>query len=184
MADPSPDAVVEGQEPAADEGQKPADAGDVQQPDAQEAREQKTYTEAYVRQLRSEAAQNRKKLTEVEERLQELTDAEKTEIEKLRERAAALEQEVQDERTQRLRREIVAETGLPPSAYSILTGNTREEIEHRAEELAKLLQDEGRLPTAGFDGGARRTPPEDLAPEQAHNQFLLKALGKEPTRRS
>ena len=62
-------------------------------------------------------------------------------------------------------------------AATFLTGSSREELELRAEELAKLLADKGRPVSAGFDGGARQPVPETRTPEEAHNDLLLKSLG-------
>src|SRR5262245_20759892 len=122
MADPSPtDAEPEGQTPPPDEGQKPADGGEAT-PEAQEG-QGKSYSEAYVRQLRREAAEQRKRLAELEEPAQEREDAEKTEQQRLVDRLAKLEKRAVDAEAKLLRLEVAREHGLDMTAASFLTGN-------------------------------------------------------------
>src|SRR5262245_36751800 len=174
MADATPAGdVVEGQEPEDVEGQEPGGEGE---PDAQEG-QGRTYTEAYVKQLRREAAGLRTKLVDAEERLQEREDADKSELERATERATAAEQRAADAETRLVRFEVAAEHGLDLDAAKFLTGSTREEIELRAEELGKLL-DTAKPTPGGFDGGARKPAPAKGTPEEEHNRLLLEALGR------
>jgi len=179
MADPSPETAPEGQEPAAPEGQEPA-AGAEQQPEGQEPEGGRTYSESYVKQLRRENAGLRNRGTELEESLQEFRDRDKTEMERLTEKAGTSERRAVDAETRLLRYEIAAERGLDLSAAKFLTGSTREEIELRAEELGELLADKGRPGGASYDGGARQPVPETKTPEEAHNDLLLRSLGHRP----
>jgi hypothetical protein len=179
MADPSPtDDVDAGQEPEGVEGQEPD--GEKKPDDGQEP-QGKVYSESYVRALRREASGYRSRVGELEEKLQEHEDRDKSEQEKLAEKAAATEARAIEAESKLLRYEVARDAGLDMAAAAFLTGTTREEIEHRAEELAKLLQDRAK-PSAGFDGGARQPVPEKGPPEQEHNEFLLRALGKSPGR--
>lgn len=180
MADPSPDEPPEGQEPEDREGQEP-DGADEPDADEQHGR---SYSESYVRQLRREAAGLRKSLGEVEERLQAREDADKTDQEKLAERAEAAEARAKEAELRLMRFEVAAERGLDPAAVQFLTGSTKEELELRAEELAKLLQDKGKPTAGGFDGGARKPAPEKGTPEEEHNRLLLEALGRTRPRAS
>jgi hypothetical protein len=182
MADPSPaDADAEGQAPDADEGQAPDGNDDGSDAEKDAGKEPRSYPEVYVRQLRREAASHRNRTAELEEKLQEFTDRDKTEQERLAERAAAAEKRASDAETRVLRYEVAAERGLDAAAASFLTGSTREELELRAEELEKLLGDRPKPAAAGFDGGARRPAPEKGPPEKEHNDFLLRALGRQPS---
>lgn len=176
MAETPPADTPEGQEPEEREGQEPA--GDAEA--AAQEEQGRTYPESYVRQLRREAAGLRTRLGEVEERLQEREDSDKTEQERLAERATAAEARASDAELKLLRFEVAAERGLDPAAVQFLTGASREELELRAEELAKLLQDKGKPTAGGFDGGARRPAPEKGTPEQEHDRLLLEALGRKP----
>jgi hypothetical protein len=186
MPDASPaDAELEGQEPELDEGQEPEL---VDEPDDTKSKG-RTYDEAYVRQLRRENATVRTRATEAEAKLAEREDADKTEVERLTDRAAAAERAVEDAEQRAadaelklLRFEVAAEAGLDPAAVQFLTGSSREELEHRADELAKLLTEKGKPTAGGFDGGARGTAPDKGTPEQEHNRLLLEALGRSPRR--
>src|SRR5215468_10917951 len=160
MADPSPtDAEPEGQEPQAGEGQEPngEPAAEGQEPSG------RNYSEAYVKQLRREASGHRTRVSELEAQLQEHTDRDKSELEKLTERLTAAERRAEDSGLALLRYQVAAEHGLDLKAAGFLGGTTREEIELRAEELTQLLTETaGQRPTgtAGFDGGARATVPD------------------------
>ena len=164
-----------GKSPDAGEGKSP----DGEQQPAAEEPQGRTYSEAYVKQLRNEAAKHRNRIEELEESIQERADADKTELEKLNDRAASAEKKAEDASTRLLRYEVASEHGLDMSAAAFLTGATREEIELRAEELGKLLQDKAKPTTAGFDGGARTTAQEKKSPEEEHNDFLLRTLGRQ-----
>lgn len=175
MAEPSPAATPPGQEPESVEGQEPNPEA------AQEGQEGqgRSYTEAYVKQLRREASGYRTRLSEAEERLQELEDADKSEQERLTERFTAAERRAVEAETKLLRYEVAAERGLDLKAAAFLGGSTREEIELRAEELEQLLDATGQTQTpAGFDGGARQPAPEQKDPETAHNELILRSLGR------
>jgi hypothetical protein len=181
MADATPPGTVEGQEPPAGEGQEPSGDG---KPDEGQEPQGKTYSEAYVRQLRREAAGLRSKLSEAEDKLTEHADADKSEAERLNTRATSAEQRAAEAELKLLRYEVAAEAGLDPAAVQFLSGATREELELRAEELKKLLGDKGRPDRQGFDGGARPPAPGPKGkPEEEHNALLLQALGRgRPTR--
>jgi len=176
----TPADVVTGQVPVADEGQKP-DQPETPPEQGQEPEQERKYSEAYVKELRKEAADRRQQVASLEERLQELEDADKSEQEKLTERLTKRERELEESTTKLLRFEIASEHGLDLSAAKFLSGSTREEMELRAEELTQLLQDKAKAkPAAGFDGGARRRAPEQKTPEEAHQDLLLTAFGRQP----
>lgn len=182
MADPSPESTATGPEPDGQQGQEP-DAADVTPDnDGQEpTKEGRTYPESYVRQLRREAAGTRTRLAEVEEKLQAFEDHDKSESEKLTARLTDSEKRAVEAEGRLIRFEVAAEHGLDMSATKFLTGATREEIEASAADLAELLKDKGSGPPPSFDGGAREPAPESKNPEAAHNDFLLRALGRKPS---
>jgi hypothetical protein len=176
MTDSSPTTEPEGQEPEAPEGQEPA-AGDAVPTEGQEPDSGKTYTEAYVKQLRRENAGLRNRGSELEEKLTEFEDRDKSEMQRLQERAAESEQRASDSDLRLLRYEVAAEHGLDLDAAKFLTGSTREELELRAEELSTLIADKGRPSAGSFDGGARRPVPDERSPEEAHNDLILRSIG-------
>ena len=179
MADPSPADVADAEKSStADEGKNPDGNGAA----AEEKKQPRTYTEAYVKQLRGEAADGRNRIAELEEKLQEHEDAGKSQVEKLTGERDTLKDERDQLAAFKLRVEVAAERGLDLSAVKFLTGSTREEVELHAEELGQLLQAKATKPAAGFDGGARTTAPEKLSPEQEHNSLLLQAMGRSERR--
>jgi hypothetical protein len=181
MADPSPDDTADaGKTPTDGEGQEPEAGDDKDKPEGKG--ESKSYPESYVRQLRREAAASRNRLAEVEEKLQEFEERDKTDQEKLSSRVEAAEKRAADAETKALRYEVAAERGLDPAAASFLTGTTREELELRAEELERLLGDQAKDKPADFHRGARQPVPEKGPPEKEHNEFLLRAMGRQPSR--
>ena len=187
MAEPSPDDTErkdkkseprEGQEPETDG----TDDDSKDEKDEKDEKESKSYPESYVRQLRREAAASRNRLAEVEEKLTEYEDRDKTEAERLTARAEEAEKRATAAEVKALRYEVAAERGLDPSAASFLSGTTREELEHRAEELERLLGENKGSKPVDFSRGARRPAPEKGPPEREHNEFLLRAMGREPSR--
>jgi hypothetical protein len=180
MPEASPADAPEGPKPEGDEGLKPDDAAAAEAAD--EKREPKQYPESYVRSLRAEAGNTRKRLMELEEQLRERDDAEKSEQQKLVEKLTSTEKRAADAETRLIRYEVAAEHGLDMQAAAFLTGSTREEIEHRAEELTKLLEEKlagsGNKPSTGFDGGVRQPAPTKGTPEEEHNKLLMRALGR------
>lgn len=179
-----PPAVETGEEP----GKKPA-AGEGQEPDQGSAEGEgadapkRTYSPAYVKQLRKEAQDNREEKERLQQQLDAIKESEKTEAQKEREARESIEKERDELKLAQLRVTVGGEQGLPIEAIKFLTGQSREEIELHAEELGKLLK-QGK-PAIGFDGGARpKAPPVEKDPEQAHNDLLLRAIGRLPEGRA
>jgi len=177
MADPSPETPAEGQEPQPGEGQEPETGAEQGTSEPQEGSGGRHYSEPYVKQLRREAASSSTQLTELEARLREYEDRDKTELEKATQRVAESERRATEAELRLLRYEVATQHGLGMEAAAFLNGSTKEELELRAEELAKLLADKGRPATTGYDGGARQPVPEQKSPEEAHNDLLLRSLG-------
>lgn len=165
------------------EGKSP-DGGERTPPEEKDEKGSRTYSEAYVKQLRSENAETRNKVGELEERLQEHENAGKSELEKLTAKLTKETQRADQSEARANRYEVAQQYGLELSASRFLSGSTREEMEAQADELQKLLETKAKQPAAGFDGGARTTAKDPESPEDAHNAFLLGALGKQPARRA
>jgi septal ring factor EnvC (AmiA/AmiB activator) len=189
VADAIPTDDVERQEQlVVDAGQEPEQTDEQPEvgDDGQEPDKPKTFSEDYVKRLRREGAANRKRLAEQEARLREFEDRDKSELDKLTEALAAQTERASTAELKLTRFEVAADRGLDLAvAEKWLNGETREEIEERADELTKLLAEQqkdtrnGRSGgSGGFDGGARVAPPEERKPEDAHNDFLLGALGR------
>lgn len=102
---------------------------------------------AALRKANKEAEENRRKLKDLEDR-------DKSDSEKLAERAAAAERRAQEAETKALRFEVATEKGIKARW---LSGNTREELEAAAEEY---LAD--HPPAGNGTGPAPSKPVEDL----------------------
>lgn len=92
-------------------------------------------------------------------KIAEYEDRDKTEQQKLAERATQFERELQLERQAKMLLEVAVEKGLVGERAALasrLQGNTKEELAADADALLALLADRQET---GFDGGARGTPP-------------------------
>lgn len=87
-----------------------------------------------VSNLRDESKKAKEELAELRKRLSEKEDAEKSEFQRLQERAERAEAELNNTRSALLVAEVSKEYGVPAG---LLTGATREEIEARAKALAE-----------------------------------------------
>lgn len=92
-------------------------------------------------------------------KLKEFEDRDKTEAQKLAERATAAEQEAAQARTKLLRFEVASSKKLPASWANRLQGSTKEELEADAEALLKDLTEQQQRQTPSYDGGVRKPAP-------------------------
>lgn len=108
--------------------------------------------------------QRAKENTEAAKRLQDLENAQKSEQQKLTERAEAAERERDQIRTEAMRLRIAADKGLTPKQASRLRGNSEEELLADADELLAEFGTTGpRRPSGDVGQGPRDTPesPQD-----------------------
>lgn len=129
--------------------------------------EPKTFDEAYVKELRAEAAKYRtqaKENAEAAKRLAELEEASKTEQQKQAERLEAAEKRLAEyerrEQVQAWTAEVSKETGVPAEA---LRGSSLEEIKAHAESLKSLItppRGAGYVPGSGT--GGERAPDKSV----------------------
>jgi len=162
-------------------GSTPAEGEQGSTPESTEAKTPKTFDEAYVKTLRKEAASARTELASTKTQLAELLDRDKSESERLSERVAASERRASEAEARAARYEVAAEHGLDLKVAGALAGTTREEIDASAKVLAEVIEARKSPPPAGgFDGGARERSAEAKTPEAAHNDLLLRALGRQP----
>lgn len=103
-----------------------------------------------LKKANKEAEQHRLKLKEYEDR-------DKSETEKLTERARELESTLTNAEKAALRYEVALDKSLPKSLAVRLQGDTREEMEADAEELLKTLggNNSNGKKRPSFDGGAK-----------------------------
>jgi len=95
--------------------------------------------EAALKKANAEAAKYRKAAEAIEAERKAKEEAELTETEKLRKHAAELEAELKAARIATLQRDAAAKHNLPAELAPRLKGETLEELEADAKELAKLL---------------------------------------------
>lgn len=136
----------------------------------------KMFDEAYVKELRTEAAKYRKEKQETERRLAELEAASKQQEEKklteqqewqklAEKRAAELEAmkaELANERLNFLRTAIGTEFKLPPVIARRLTGSTEDELRADAKAIAAEMK---------LDQPATEPPKPEAAPAPTANPF-------------
>jgi hypothetical protein len=122
-----------------------------------------------------------KRVRELETRLSDFEDRDKTEAERLSARLTDAEGRATEAESQLLRLEIAAQRGLSAEAVALLRGDTREEIEAFADALSAFAKANEPMPP-GFDGGARAPLPEQKSPANAHSELVLGLLGRSPSR--
>jgi PAB1-binding protein PBP1 len=91
-----------------------------------------------------------KKMTRDMERIQEeerkRKEAEMTDVEKFKQRAAELEAELNKQRTETMRMKIASKYQLPDAIAARLQGDTEEEMDADAKSLAELLPKQKKTP--------------------------------------
>lgn len=89
-------------------------------------------------------------------RLDEIEEANKTEIEKAQARAEAAEKELSASRTDALRAQVALDKKLTPSQAKRLVGSTREELEADADELLADLKNTAPAAAASSEGQGKQ----------------------------
>lgn len=100
-----------------------------------------------------------KKLDDMAKRLQAFEDRDKTEAQKLAERAQAAEAEAAKASSRLLRYEVAADKKLPAGWANRLQGSSKEELEADAEALLKELGETRQRQSPDYDGGVRKPAP-------------------------
>ncbi|MEU0940306.1 hypothetical protein [Embleya sp. NPDC005971] len=106
-------------------------------------------------------------------KLKEFEDRDKTEAERLAERAATAERSASDAQARLLRYEVAAKKNLPASLAARLQGSTPEEIAADADALVQELARHQQVTAPSFDGGVRTTGPQPTD----MNALIRKAAG-------
>ena len=153
--------------------------------DAPQDGEPKVFDEAYVKRLRAEAADWRTKARAGESaaaRLAELEESQKTEAQRLEERATVAQRDRDHAVRQALVYEVALGKGLSADLAKRLVGTTREELEADADAVLALVAPPEPTPTTNPQGfqvvpvtqGARTSAP---APADM-NQIIRARLGR------
>ena len=169
------DPAMEPAEQGAVEPTQPTELSGGDDPSDEKATEPDADVSQILTDLRQENKRLRRGRSEQTNQVQRLVD----------ERAAAVRErddafrERDDARVELDRFKIAAEKGLTLEWADRLHGATPDELREDAERLiAQLNPGPPSARTAGFDGGARQSMPQAMTPEAAHNDLLLKAMGR------
>ncbi len=157
-------------------GQAPDARGQEPQPQEEPAgQEPERFDAEYVRKLRAEAAEHRKKRRELEEILRQLEDAKLSETERLQKRLAELEKQIADYERERQERTLKYETMLvasrlgivdPEAAYKLLDlADIDFDEDGRPKNIEKALRDllAKRPYLAGGTSGSPTNPAKSSA---------------------
>lgn len=128
---------------------------------------------AELAKVRAEAAARRvenRELKAAQEELQKYKDAEKTELERVTERAAQAESQLQSLKVEKLARAAATAAGLDPDLAEFLRGTTEEELAASAEALASKTKSTAPDLGPGSRGGPVRT--EKSAADTFRSLFL------------
>lgn len=174
-----------------DAEQVPDDQQDDLTPSERELTDQAEQPDAVRKAIATERRERKaaeKALKELNTRLREFEDKDRTEGERLQARADEAEKalaeataKAKDLELQMLRARVAAQAGLPAEAVSRLQGSTEAELKRDAEQLSALVGARTRAasaPSAGFGGGPRGSEaPADST--QAQGQRILDALTRQ-----
>lgn len=117
------------------------------------------------------AASHQQKLTDLQKRLQEYEDRDKTETQRLADAKDAAEREAATAKQELMRYRVAADKKLPVELAARLRGSTEEEMAADADNLLELLGSQRRAPS--YDGGVRKTArPTDM------NSLIRRAAGR------
>lgn len=105
----------------------------------------------------------------------ELLESQKTEAQKLSDRAAQAEKERDEARLEALRVKVGASKRLPPDVIDLLKGDTEEELAAHADRLAEHFKASVR-PSGSVDQGPRGGAPA-ATPRDQFAEFLTKQMG-------
>jgi hypothetical protein len=151
--------------------------------EATEAAEEspQTFDRKYVEKLRNENAAARKRAQDAEARAKEYEDRDKSAAEKAAERATALEKENASLKLESIKTKVALKLGLPEDLIGRLRGDNQEELEADAAQLLEFMRpaEQPAKPPPSFDGGVQPpTPAAPKDPQDAHNDFILRATGR------
>lgn len=147
--------------PATGEPDKDAPAGPQDEPDLTGAQNPDAVKRALAAE-RDAAKEAKKRADAAEAKVREYQDRDKSDQQKLEERAVNAEKTAAEREARLLRFEVAAAKDIPLKHAHRLQGSTKEELEQDAAELAKELVAGGG--STGFDGGTRGEParPNDM----------------------
>lgn len=133
--------------------------------------------EAFKQRAR-EAEARIKELEPLAAQAREIEEAQKSEVQKAQDKLAKEAEARKAAETRLLRYEVAAEKEVPADALDFLVGDTREELEAKADKLLELVKSRNENDSQpDFDGGPREPAEDPKTPEQAHNELAAALFG-------
>lgn len=129
------------------------------------------------------------KLSDLQKRLGDLEDKDKSELQKLTDRLAVAEKTAADAEARALRMEVAVSKGLTAAQAKRLTGATKDELEADADELLETFRPPAKDGDSGDDKGDPKGNPTNRPvpklsgggdPTQAPETDLRKAISEIP----
>ncbi len=155
------------------EGQTPAPATEMKVEVKPEG-DAKSFDADYVKSLRSENAQHRKKAQELEGRLQEIEERDQSEVEKAKGKLTKAEQRAADAESKLIRYQVAQEKAVPAKLVPLLTAADKEGLEAQAD---LILENAIPVQVPDFDAGVKDPAPDPKTPDQAHNELAAALFG-------
>lgn len=134
-ADAQPQVVEQLEKPAPQQVAPPAS----EQPEEVWDQDRAMETIKKLREIEKQAKKDQKEFERLKADEQKRIEAQMTETERLQKQVAEFQQKNAELETNMLRRDVIAEIGLPPQFADRLKGSTREELVEDAKALAALL---------------------------------------------
>jgi hypothetical protein len=165
-----------GDEPApTPTGQEPVTPA-PQEPGQEPVAEPKKFDEAYVKQLRAENAAARKARQDLEAKIAEFEERDKSELEKLTGKITKAEQRAAEAEAKLLRFSVAQEKEVPARLVQFLTATTREDLEAQAAAILENL----KPADPDFDPGVREPAGPTKTPAQEHDELVSALFGAGP----
>jgi len=137
---------------------------------------------AMARKWEKRAKENARKAAENAEarrRLDEASETEKTELDRLREAIASLQEENSNNKLKALRAEVSSRTGVP---VELLTASTEEELNDQAEAISAFVASRAPAPKPAANGGKPkerlRSGAATTSNEPSREDILAAVMGK------
>lgn len=156
-----------------------AETAETAEPETEPTKPKPTETVDFWKQKAREQEKRAKDNAEAAKRLTELEEAQKTEAQRLTERADAEFERAQVAEAKLLRYQVASEAGVPANALKFLTGTTREEIEVSAKDVLELIGDAGKPRAPKPDPNQGRTPSEATSPATEFASFIQQQLSNQ-----
>jgi len=157
----------------ADQTEAPADTADASEaPVVVEAAVDLAAETAKWKEL---SRKHEKAAKQLESRLKEFEDKDKTETERLSERATLAEKQAAENAQALARYRVAVDKSLPTELVDRLRGDTEDELSEDADRLLALLKPSGPHRFGDVDLGVRQTPPAPGGDERATARSLFQS---------